>query len=239
MGRFAKQRLTAAEREDRRRRKLERQRLIRGEYVHREFLHGPYEHVGDRALDRLLSMLKTKTQILVAGEQRHAKQAEVKGHEAIWQVERPVRASDVMLGYIYRQPDLEASLTEFDFNGQVGAAFICERLQMIGNLREYLTDLRHKVALDAPVCFVVPLAHWEFVTDHVNLFTEGTLLYNLILAGWNCKDAVVKKTPRHVEVTLRRLDLPELTSTRIDDIAKFTPYKRLYNYCSSEVGEAN
>lgn len=240
MGRFAKNRLTAEERDERRRRRLDRQRQIKGTYAHRNAIHGDYVPVGDDTLRRVVAMLDMPgCRFLVAGDERHAKYVEKNAHRALWQLEQEVRPEDLMLGYVYRRPDIEGPLNSVDFNAQAAGAFICERLQKQPNLRDYLEDLRHKVQVDGPVGFVVPNAHFELVNDHVNLFTEGTLIYNLVLAGWNCRDAVVRIGPRHIEVILRRVDIPELTSTRIDDIAIYTPYKKLHNYCTSEVGEAN
>lgn len=241
LGRFARQRLTADERDERRRRRHERQRQIKGSYVHREEIHGEFELIGDAALKRMLYLLGSSPQsILIAGEQRHAQQAEKAGHKVLWQVDSPVRDTDLMMGYVYRRPDLEGPLLDYDFPSLAQAAFVCERVQKAPNLRDYLVDLRLKVHVDAPVTFIVPLAHHELVRDHYTLFTEGTLLYNFVMAGWNCRDAVVKKTPRHLEVSLRRLDIPHIESSQIEDIAIYMPYnKRLYNYCTSELGETD
>lgn len=50
---------------------------------------------------------------------------------------------------------------------------------------------------------VPPLKH-EIVGGHVSLWNAGLLLYNLILAGFNCKQAAVKSYGYNISVIVRK-----------------------------------
>lgn len=237
MGRFSKKRLTAEEREAIKLRRHEHRRQIKGSYCHSERFHGEFFHPGDPLLERFLPLLAPGSAILAACGQRHVRRIEAAGHRAVWHVERPVDLNDVLLGRLPRRPEAQGPLARLRFNAPLGGAFVCERLQQQANLHDYLVALRCSVAYDAPVALVVPNAHHELVDDHLNLFTAGTLVYNLVRAGWNCREATVDFDKRHLNVLLRRVDVPEPWPQRVDDIRPFAPFKNVFQYCSSEFPE--
>ncbi len=238
MGRFAKKRLTAEERAAIRVKKHQHLRQIKQSYLHKELLHGEFFHAGDATLADFLKLLPTKTTpFLAACNERHIKKIEALGHKALWQVDRTVDRDDLMLGKIYRKPDAEGELDTFNFKPKLQGAFICERLQKQDNLFNYLVALREAVAVDAPVAIVVPNAHHELVNDHVNLFTAGTLVYNLVRAGWNCKHATVTFDGRFINVLTRRVDIPEPWPSKVDDLNPYVPFKNMFNFCTSEIAE--
>lgn len=230
--------LTGEERLDKKARRHEHLRQIKGLYVHRELFHGPFFHAGDEALDRFLSMLESKeSAILVAANNRHAKKIESQGYKAVWQVDRPVPADDVMLGRVFRKPDAQGDLGRMKFTQPLAGAFVCERLQKQPNLFNYLVSLRNAVVEEGPVALVVPNAHHELVDDHINLFTAGTLIYNLVRAGWDCSQANVWFDKRFINITMRRQDTPEPYPQTVDQINVYTPFRNVFNYCSSEFPE--
>lgn len=237
MGRFAKKRWTAEERLDRKIRRHEHLRQIKGHYVHSDRFHGQFRHPGDETLTKFLSMFKTNGPVLMSASERHVKMLEAQKWKCIWQVENQVSAEDVMLGKIFRRPDICAPLTTYSLDPPVAGAFVCERLEEQPNLEDYLVALREAVALDGPIALVVPNVHHELVNDHVNLFTAGTLIYNLVRAGWNCRDAEVNFDKRFINVIVRRLDLPEPWPRTVDEAGRYMPFKNVFQFCSSEFPE--
>lgn len=73
----------------------------------------------------------------------------------------------------------------------------------------------------------VPPAKHAIVGGHVSLWNAGLLLYNLILAGWNCREAMVLSEGYDISVIVRREDaqLPKLAmdSGDIERLAEFFP----------------
>lgn len=74
---------------------------------------------------------------------------------------------------------------------------------------------------------VPPLKH-EIVGGHVSLWNAGLLLYQLVLAGFNCRDASIKKYGYNISVIFKKhsiSSLPELhfDSGDIDRLSTFLP----------------
>lgn len=74
------------------------------------------------------------------------------------------------------------------------------------------------------VVTVPPLKH-EIVGGHVNLWNAGLLLYNLILAGFDCSNAMVKTYGYNISIVVKYtlLKLPELKFD-FGDIETLAPY---------------
>ena len=62
------------------------------------------------------------------------------------------------------------------------------------------------------LCVTVPPAKDEIVGGHVTIWNEGLLLYNLILAGFDCSEAMVGRYGYNISVIVRkkRFDMPDL-----------------------------
>lgn len=237
MARFGRNKRTPEERDARKLRRHTHLRQIKGSFVHKDSIHGDYFHAGDQALATFLSMLSHKGPFLAACNDRHARRLDGAGYKFVWHVERPFAVDDVLLGKVLRKPEAVGPLQKLKFSSQLRGAFVCERLQKQDNLHDYLVALRRLVELDAPVALVVPNVHHELVDDHVALFTAGTLVYALVRAGWNCRDATVFYDKRFINVLLRRADTPEPYPQLVDELQPFVPFRNVFNYCSSEFPE--
>jgi len=80
------------------------------------------------------------------------------------------------------------------------------------NVNHFLTKIFHTLKDDGVLAITVPPAKHEIVGGHVTLWNAGLLLYNLILAGFDCKDAAVKSYGYNISVIVnkRTAILPEL-----------------------------
>ena len=63
-----------------------------------------------------------------------------------------------------------------------------------------MIDLKDKVLL---AITVPPLKH-SIVGGHINLYNAGILLYNLILAEFNCRDARIKQYGYNITIILEK-----------------------------------
>lgn len=88
---------------------------------------------------------------------------------------------------------------------------------------------------------VPPLKH-EIVGGHVTLWNAGLLLYQLILAGFNCVKASVKTYDYNISIILRKdpINLPKLKMD-FGDIETLSPYfpMLVYNGFNGEIKEIN
>jgi SAM-dependent methyltransferase len=93
-------------------------------------------------------------------------------------------------------------------------------------LRKCFADLRE----DGILCVTVPPLKHNLVGGHVSLFNQGTLVYNLILAGFDCSEARVSPTyanapdqpPYNISVLVRKrgCDLPKNLTCDAGDIER-------------------
>jgi len=76
----------------------------------------------------------------------------------------------------------------------------------------FLTKIFHTLKDGGVLAITVPPAKHEIVGGHVTLWNAGLLLYNLILAGFDCKDAAVKSYGYNISVIVnkRTAILPDL-----------------------------
>jgi SAM-dependent methyltransferase len=136
-----------------------------------------------------------------------------------------VPPADYLIDYMSFRPD-----TPFD---AIWASHVLEHQPDVGAfLRKCFADLRD----DGLLAVTVPPLKHELVGGHVALFNQGTLVYNLILAGFDCSEARVSPTyanapgqpAYNISVIVRKkaAELPEgLTCDRgdIERLAKFFP----------------
>jgi hypothetical protein len=76
-------------------------------------------------------------------------------------------------------------------------------------------------------CVTVPPLKHEIVGGHVSLWNGGLLLYNMILAGWDCSNARVMSYDYNISVLVEKKQavLPQLRmdSGDIDRLSRFFP----------------
>ena len=93
------------------------------------------------------------------------------------------------------------------------------------NVNAFLKRCYELLKDDGILTITVPPLKHLVVGGHLNLFNAGTLLYNLILAGFDCRQAKVKSYGYNISVIVRKtpLELPELVMD-FDDIRTLIPY---------------
>lgn len=114
----------------------------------------------------------------------------------------------------------------------IWASHVLEHQPDVGAfLRKCFADLRD----DGILCITVPPLKDNLVGGHVALFNQGTLLYNLILSGFDCREARVSpvyanapdQPPYNISVIVRKVkaQLPALTydAGDIERLAQFFP----------------
>ena len=77
------------------------------------------------------------------------------------------------------------------------------------------------------LCVTVPPLKDEIVGGHLTLWNSGLLLYNLVLAGFDCREAMVKKYGYNISVitkSVRRKDVPlKMDCGDIEALSEFFP----------------
>ena len=112
---------------------------------------------------------------------------------------------------------------ELDFPGPFDCIWCSHVLEHQRNIGTFLEKIYHDLKDDGVLAITVPPSKPNIVGGHVTVWNAGLLLYNLILAGFDCSEASVLKYDYNISVILRKkaalissLDL----SSDIGDIEK-------------------
>lgn len=95
------------------------------------------------------------------------------------------------------------------------------------NVNQFLKKIRSETKLNGYVCITVPPLKHSIVGGHVSLWNAGILMYNLVLAGFNCKEARIKSINYNITVIAKadNFELPKLKYDKgdINRLADFLP----------------
>lgn len=76
------------------------------------------------------------------------------------------------------------------------------------------------------ICVTVPPLKKEIVGGHVSLWNAGLMLYHLVMAGVNCKDAAILQYGYNISIIVRNnaLTLPDDLAWDIGDLEKLSAF---------------
>ena len=100
------------------------------------------------------------------------------------------------------------------------------------NVNAFLQKCRSLQEQGNLICITVPPLKHEIVGGHVTLWNAGLVMYNLILAGYNCNDCSIKQYGYNISV-IAKADNFTLPALHYDygDIEKLSPwFPPGYNY---------
>lgn len=106
----------------------------------------------------------------------------------------------------------------------------CKALEHMLDTHSFLKKVRSETKLGGYTCMTVPPLMHDITGGHVSLWNAGLLMYHLVLAGFNCKNAHVKTYSYNISVIAQAADfeLPELYYD-IGDLELLQPW--LPNWC--------
>lgn len=98
------------------------------------------------------------------------------------------------------------------------------------NINNFLKKLRKDTKPGGFTCVTVPPLKHQIVGGHVSLWNAGLIMYNLVLAGFNCKNAHIKSYNYNITV-VAQADEFELPTLNYDsgDITRLKPW--LPDFC--------
>ncbi len=117
---------------------------------------------------------------------------------------------------------------EYEFEEKFDAIWASHVLEHQPNPNLFLTKIHSDLKEGGVLAITVPPLKNEIVGGHVTLWNAGLLLYQLVLAGFNCKYASIKSYGYNVSVILEKetiKEYPELSYDNgdIDKMSDFFP----------------
>lgn len=110
------------------------------------------------------------------------------------------------------EADYQCDYLDIGFTEPFDLVWASHVLEHIPNPNFFLRKVHHDVREGGIVAITVPPLKHEIVGGHVNLYNAGILLYQLVLAGFDCSKASVKEYGYNISVIVRKVsfELPEL-----------------------------
>lgn len=115
----------------------------------------------------------------------------------------------------------------YDFGSQKFDCIWCAHtLEHQLNINYFLKKINSLLIEKGVLAISVPPLKHEIVGGHVSLWNAGLLLYNLILAGFNCKNAAIKSYGYDISIILIKDEIKELPGLVYDygDIETLAQY---------------
>ena len=170
--------------------------------------------------NKFLSLLSHNSIILDIGagkKQIHANYFRKHGHT--------VKVND-----FFKNSDYKGKFLDVKFEEQFDAVWCSHCLEHQLNVNSFLKKINDVVKENGIVCITVPPLKHEIVGGHVSLWNAGLLVYNLVLAGFDCSQAKIKSYDYNISIIVRKrsIKLPDLVFDRGDLIT-------LKNYIPKEL----
>jgi SAM-dependent methyltransferase len=99
------------------------------------------------------------------------------------------------------------------FNKQYDGVWVSHCLEHQLNVNNFLKKINSIIKEGGIVCITVPPLKTKIVGGHVNLWCPGLLIYNLVLAGFDCNQIKLKTYGYNISAIVKKKSfiLPELT----------------------------
>lgn len=166
---------------------------------------------GAEALEKLLNEYDFNTVLDVgSGDGRHA--------DIFKQAGKEVTTLDIA-----GKPDILGNFIDVPLGGEFDVIWACHVLEHQPNVGEFLK----KVLYNSKIAVItVPPAKHNIVGGHLTLWNAGLLLYNMILAGFDCHQAKVKSYGYNISVICETKKRPMRLDLKYDcgDIETLAPY---------------
>lgn len=108
-----------------------------------------------------------------------------------------------------------------EFESKFDCAWCCHVLEHQPNVNLFLKKISNDVVDNGLIVITVPPMKNEIVNGHISVWNAGLLIYNLVMAGINCRDIQVRTYGYNVSVIVRNKKF-ELPNNLFSDIGELT-----------------
>ena len=121
---------------------------------------------------------------------------------------------------------ITADYNNYDFNYKFDSIWASHVLEHQPNPNLFLKKLHNDLKEGGVLALTVPPLKHDIVGGHVTLWNAGLLMYQLVLAGFNCKDISIKSYGYNISVVLRKESIKNYPDLSYDsgDILKLKQF---------------
>ncbi|MCA3695819.1 bifunctional 2-polyprenyl-6-hydroxyphenol methylase/3-demethylubiquinol 3-O-methyltransferase UbiG [Aquidulcibacter sp.] len=149
------------------------------------------------------------------------------GHHAVWLRERGKQVTTICYSASYGfKPDIIGDFLQTEFEEQFDVVWASHVLEHQLNVHSFLRKVIDCLKPGGILALTVPPMKPSIVGGHVTVWNGGLLLYNLILAGFDCREASLHAYDYNISVIVRRtwVKLPSNLEMDAGDIEKLAPF---------------
>ena len=129
--------------------------------------------------------------------------------------------------YFIKGISIIGDFNSYQFDTAFDCVWCCHVLEHQLNINQFLCKIYAVLKDDGILAITVPPLKHQIVGGHVSLWNGGLLLYNLILAGFNCSEAKLVKEGYDISIIVRKsqVDIDDLVydAGDIKRISSFLP----------------
>ena len=120
---------------------------------------------------------------------------------------------------------IKQNILDLDFDQEFDVVWASHVLEHMPNANHFLKLLKSALKPNGFLAITVPPLKHRIVGGHISLWNAGLLLYNLVLAGFDCSEAKILKYEGNISILLRKkeIELPLLKFGQ-DDLTTLQPY---------------
>jgi SAM-dependent methyltransferase len=149
------------------------------------------------------------------------------GHHALWLRERGKQVTTICYSASYGfTPNIVGDFLQTEFDEQFDVVWASHVLEHQLNVHGFLRKVFDCLKPGGILVVTVPPMKPNVVGGHVTVWNGGLLLYNLILAGFDCREARLHAYDYNISVIVRRtwMKLPSNLEMDAGDIEKLAPF---------------
>lgn len=98
------------------------------------------------------------------------------------------------------------NFNDIDIPKQYDVVWAAHCLEHQPNVNFFLKKIYNLTKVGGYVCLTVPPLKHQIVGGHLNLWNGGLLVYNLVLAGFDCSNAKIKQYSYNISVIVQKND---------------------------------
>jgi len=121
---------------------------------------------------------------------------------------------------------IAADYMNWDFAKQYDCIWCCHVLEHQLNVNLFLKKVHSELKENGVLAITVPPMKRQIVGGHVSLWNAGLLLYNLVLAGFNCSKPAIKTYGYNVSVIIQKksIELPTDLNCDYGDLGRLSTF---------------
>jgi SAM-dependent methyltransferase len=186
---------------------------------------------GHKALSELLHLENKSLSILDIGcgkDQLHVKEMKKAGFTNIYTCD------------FFDDCDYKGKFTDIEFDRQFDVIWCSHCLEHQPNPNLFLSHINSVLKENGTLFITVPPLKHKIVGGHLTLWNTGLLYYNLILAGFNCKNGKHSQYGYNISVIVNKKTITDMPTLFFDNgdielLSKYFPFKAVQGFNGNEL----